>query len=433
MMEKLDLSLEITLRGPYIKKMSIGEFLSYMDKNWSYKYGKQCNIVYNNKYNTFSLDTNNKFEVRLGDDCFELDLPKIVMDNYKLGNYNELTYEIKKLIDKKTKKRSSRYEFIGKFIENPFYLKVIENVIKDKSSVISNRLYDNEIMLEYLEQSDLRYACLRDKEIMLEYLEQSKQETFKKKYLFTNFWYNCKHSLIFELISELISEVPIFPLVFLLLSFIPIMFKINLVLATTFLVIPSLTIFTTTLLSRNFMKLEIDDCIKVLKLDIKKIKLLGEIKDMKLRECNWNRFDKKNTKTNNFILDTLLKLFERIQKLKQNDKINAVELSRLKERTKKVYEKYKERKDEIEEQVLDVNVILSELNESNEVTLKFYILREIKEIEDGLKELEKSLLPKETPDVQCQRFEKVMTEMAGDTSENKVIGGNRHPRTLNNN
>ena len=61
-MEKLDLLQEITLSGPYIKKMTIGEFLSYMDLNWSYKYGKQCNIVYNNKYNTYSLDTNNRFD-----------------------------------------------------------------------------------------------------------------------------------------------------------------------------------------------------------------------------------------------------------------------------------------------------------------------------------------------------------------------------------
>ena len=270
---------------------------------------------------------------------------------------------------------------------------------------------------------------MRDKEVLLEYLEQSRQETFKKKYLFTNFWYNYKHSLIFELIRE----APIFLLLLLFLSFIPIIFKINLVLATIFLVIPGLTIFTTTLFSRNFMKMEIDECIEELKLNIEKTKLLSEIKDMQLRECNWNRFYKKNTKTKNFILDTLLKIFENIQKLKENDKINQTKLLELKERAKLVYEKYKEKMDKIEEEVLDVDVILNELNESNEKTLKFYILREIKKIEEELKELEKSLLPKETPDVQCQRFEKVTIEMTGDTSENKVIGGNRHPRSLNNN
>lgn len=428
-MEKLDLLQEITLSGPYIEKMTIGEFLSYMDLNWSYKYGKQCNIVYNNKYNTYSLDTNNRFEVNLGNDCFKLVLPKIVMDNYKLGNYNALTYEIKKLIDKKTGRRKTKYEFIGHFIDNPVYLSIIENVLKRNSSTITNQSYDKKTIDNYLKKSNLRLYYLLEKEVMLEYLEQSRQETLKKKYLFTNFLYNYKHSLIFELIRE----APIFLLLLLFLSFIPIIFKITLVLATIFLVIPGLTIFTTTLFSRNFMKMEIDECIEELKLDIEKTKLLSEINDMELRECNWNRFDKKNIKTNNFILDTLLKIFENIQKLKENDKINQTKLLELKERAKIVYEKYKEKKDKIEKEVLDVDVILNELNESNEKTLKFYILREIKKIEEELKELERSLLPKETPDVQCQRFEKAMTEMIGDTSENKVIGGNRHSRTLNNN
>lgn len=428
MMEKLDLSLEITLSGPYIQKMTIGEFLSYMDKNWSYKYGKQCNIVYNNENNTYSLDTNSRFEVRLGNDCFKLVLPKVVMDNYKLGNYNALTYEIKKLIDKKTGRRSKKYEFIGHFIDNPVYLSIIENVFKRNSSSITNQSYDKKIIDNYLKKSNLRLYYLLEKEVMLEYLEQSRKETFKMKYLFTNFWYNYKHSLIFELISEAL----IFPLVFLLLSFIPIIFKINLVLATIFLVIPSLTIFTTTLISRGFMKMEIDECIEELKLNIEKTKLLGEIKDMELRECNWNRFDKKKTKTNNFILDTLLKIFENIQKLKENDKINQTKLLELKERAKIVYEKYKMEKEKIEKEVLDVDVILNELNESNEKTLKFYILREIKEIEEGLKELERSLWPKETTDVQCQRFEGIMVANFEDNGEDKVIGGERHPRTLNN-
>ena len=432
-MEKLDLLQEITLSGPYIKKMTIREFLSYMDLNWSYKYGKQCNIVYNNKNNTYSLDTNNRFEVNLGNDCFKLVLPKIVMDNYKLGNYNALTYEIKKLIDKKIGRRSKKYEFIGHFIDNPFYLNIIENVFKRNSSSITNQSYDKKIIDNYLKKSYLRLYYLMEKEVMLEYLEQSRKESFKKKYLFTNFWYNYKHSLIFELISESISVALIFSMVFLLLSFIPIIFKINLVLATIFLVIPSLTIFTTTLISRGFMKMEIDECIEELKLNIEKTKLLGEIKDMELRECNWNRFDKKKTRTNNFILDTLLKIFENIQKLKENDKINQTKLLELKERAKIVYEKYKMEKEKIEKEVLDVNVILSELNESNEKTLKFYILREIKKIEDEIKELERSLLSKETTDVQCQRFEKVMTAMSLDNTTDKVIGGSRRPRTLNNN
>lgn len=423
-MEKLDLLQEITLSGPYIEKMTIGEFLSYMDVNWSYEYGKQCNIVYNNKYNTYSLDTNNRFEVNLGNDSFMLVLPKIVMDNYKLGNYNALTYEIKKLIDKKTGRRSKKYEFIGHFIKNPVYLNIIENVVKWKSSIITNPLYDKEIIENYLKQSNLRLYYLRDKEVLLEYLEQSRQETFKKKYLFTNFWYNYKHSLIFELISE----APIFSLLLLFLSFIPIIFKINLVLATIFLVIPGLTIFTTTLFSRNFMKMEIDECIEKLKLDIEKTKLLGEINNMELRECNWNRFYKKNTKTNNFVLDTLLKIFENIQKLKENENINQTKLLELKERTKKLYEKYKEKRDKIENEVLDVDVILNELNESNEKTLKFYILREIKKIEDEIKELERSLLSKETTNVQCQRFEKVMTAMSLDNTTDKVIGGERITR-----
>ena len=93
----------------------------------------------------------------------------------------------------------------------------------------------------------------------------------------------------------------------------------------------------------------------------------------------------------------------------------------------------KEKKDKIENEVLDVDVILNELNESNEKTLKFYILREIKKIEEELKELERSLLSKETTDVQCQRFEKVMTAMSLDNTTDKVIGGSRRPRTLNNN
>ena len=68
------------------------------------------------------------------------------------------------------------------------------------------------------------------------------------------------------------------------------------------------------------------------------------------------------------------------------------------------------------------------MNESNEKTLKFYILREIKKIEDEIKELERSLLSKETTNVQCQRFEKVMTAMSLDNTTDKVIGGERITR-----
>ena len=80
---------------------------------------------------------------------------------------------------------------------------------------------------------------------------------------------------------------------------------------------------------------------------------------MELRECNWKRFYKKNTKTNNFILDTLIKIFENIQKLKKNDKINQTKLLELKERAKLVYEKYKMQKEKIEKEVLDVDLILN--------------------------------------------------------------------------
>jgi hypothetical protein len=70
-----------------------------MDKNWGCGYS----VVYDDELNIFKVMVPN-------DDFYELVLDEIVMENYKIGNYNEFTYKLKKLIDKKTKETKTKYE-----------------------------------------------------------------------------------------------------------------------------------------------------------------------------------------------------------------------------------------------------------------------------------------------------------------------------------
>ena len=68
-------------------------FLKFMDKNWGCGYS----VIYDDELNMFKVMEPNG-------DFYKLVLDEIVMENYKIGNYNEFTYKLKKLIDVRLKK-----------------------------------------------------------------------------------------------------------------------------------------------------------------------------------------------------------------------------------------------------------------------------------------------------------------------------------------
>ena len=102
------------------------------------------------------------------------------MDNYALGNYNQFTYKLRKLIDKVEGRKPSNYEFIGAFIDDEESLEII----KDAKNGIFSRPNAKKIFLEYLKQSKKNVWMLKnifntriiDKNIKLLELEIQKDE-----------------------------------------------------------------------------------------------------------------------------------------------------------------------------------------------------------------------------------------------------------------
>ena len=155
-MRELRLTSFNTIVGDDFEEMPVKKFLKILKKNL----GKNCNLMYT-KYN-------NKFSVVFNGLMCDLILDKNVMDNYALGNYNEFTYELKRILDKIEGKKPSDYEFIGAFIEDEEALQIIKDA---KNGVFSNN---------------------NAKKIYLEYLKTSKKNIWGLKNIFTTIFYDFK-------------------------------------------------------------------------------------------------------------------------------------------------------------------------------------------------------------------------------------------------
>ena len=136
-MKELYLTSYNTIAGDNFEEISVDKFFKIMNKNL----GTNCNLTYT-KYN-------NKFSVVFNGLLYDLVLDKIVMDNYALGNYNEFTYKLKKLIDKTEGKKPNDYEFVGAFINDEESLAII----KDAKKGIFPNINSKRVFLEYLKQS----------------------------------------------------------------------------------------------------------------------------------------------------------------------------------------------------------------------------------------------------------------------------------------
>lgn len=368
-------------------------FLKFMDKNWGCGYS----IIYDDELNMFKVMEPNG-------DFYKLDLDEIVMENYKIGNYNEFTYKLKKLIDKKTKETKTKYELIGQFIDDKDILEIVVNAKKG-------------IFNSYI-----------DKKIYLDYLENSKRKSMNVKHFFSNLLDNYKY-LLNKLFNNSLNFYS-----FSLISFLGIVnsfihgvvLTILLFTLTCFFVITNFN-FRKTLKGRNDIKKYFNRAIKELKIDIEKNKLIDDSAKLQLNEGK-KELVSENAKTGDFILDELLDLSRRIARVKKNDNIDDSEISRLEAEIKKISREYMDGKIEVEMQGLDDEI---RLGEKSEFALQSDVIKKIASIELRVRKLEEISTNIYKFDGKCQEFESAMTDILDGSEVEKNTGSYERIRKRN--
>ena len=350
-------------------------FLKSMDKNWGCGYS----IIYDDELNMFKVMEPNG-------DFYKLDLDEIVMENYKIGNYNEFTYKLKKLIDKKTGRRSKKYELIGQFIDDK---KTLE-IVKDAKKGIFNS--DN------------------DKKIYLEYLENSKRKSMSMKHFFSNLLDNYKYIVTKLFKNTDSSYLP--SLIFILYlgiinSFIHGGVLVILLFILTCFLTTSFFNFKKTLQARNKIKKSLNHAINELELDIEKNKLIDDSAKLQLNEGK-KELVNEFAKTGDYILDELLEFSKRIARVKKNDNIDDSEISRLEAEIKNISKEYMDGKIEIVMQGLEEEI---QLGGKSEFSLQSDIIKKIATIELRLTKLEEVSSNIYEFDGKCQEFESAMTDI----------------------
>lgn len=371
------------------KWISTNQFFELMDKNWGCGYS----VIYDDELNIFKVMFSQEF--------YELDLEEIVMNNYKLGNYNEFTYKLKKLIDKKTKKTKTKYELIGQFIDDKDILEIVVNAKKG----IFNSDNDNKIYLEYL--------------------ENSKRKSMNMKHFFSNLLDNYKY-IVTKLFKN--TDSSYLPILFYILFFgiINNLIQIILLFILTCFLTTSIFNFTKTLQARNDIKKYFNHAIKELKIDIEKNKLIDDSAKLQLNEGK-KELVSENSKTGDSILDELLDLSKRIAIVKKNDNIDDSEISELETEIKNISKEYMDGKIEIEMQGLEEEI---QLGEKSEFDLQSDIITKIATIELRLRKFEEVSANIYEFDGKCQEFESAMTDIL-DGSEVKNAGSYKRIRKCN--
>lgn len=365
-------------------------FLKFMDKNWGCGYS----IIYDAELNMFKVMEPNG-------DFYKLDLDEIVMENYKIGNYNEFTYKLKKLIDKKTGRRSKKYELIGQFIDDK---KMLEIVVNARKGIFNS---DN------------------DKKIYLDYLENSKRKSMSIKHFFSNLLDNYKY-IVTKLFKN--TDLPYLPtLTFILFFGITNTFiQIILLFILTCFLTTSIFNFTKTLQARNKIKKALNHAIKELELYIEKNELIDDLGKMNLNEGK-KELVNEIAKTGDSILDELLDLSRRIARVKKNNNIDDSEISELEAEIKNISKEYMDGKIEIEMQGLEEEI---QLGEKSEFVLQSDIIKKIATIELRLTKLEEVSSNIYEFDGKCQEFESAMADIL-DGSEVKDDGSYKRTRKRN--
>lgn len=371
------------------KWISTNQFFELMDKNWGCGYS----VIYDDELNIFKVMFSQEF--------YELDLEEIVMNNYKLGNYNEFTYKLKKLIDKKTKKTKTKYELIGQFIDDKDILEIVVNARKG----IFNS--DN------------------DKKIYLDYLENSKRKSMSIKHFFSNLLDNYKY-IVTKLFKN--TDSPYLPTLTFILFFgiINTIIQIILLFILICFLTTSIFNFTKTLQARNKIKKELNHAIKKLELDIEKNELIDDLGNLNLNEEK-KELVNENAKTGDSILDELLDLSRRIAGVKKNNNIDDSEISELEAEIKNISKEYMDGKIEIEMQGLEEEI---QLGEKSEFVLQSDIIKKIATIELKLTKLEEVSANIYKFEGKCQKFENTMTDIL-DGSKVKEDGSYKRTRKRN--
>lgn len=376
-MKELYLTSYNTIAGDNFEEISVDKFFKIMNKNL----GTNCNLTYT-KYN-------NKFSVVFNGLLYDLVLDKIVMDNYALGNYNEFTYKLKKLIDKIEGKKPNDYVFIGAFIDDEESLAIIKDA---KKGIFSD---------------------INSKRLFLDYLKQSKKNSSGLKNIFNNlfsdikdiynyYWKKVELSFILGVFSSIPSILIIIDLEFAL-------FILSVILGGCF--IANSYFLLQKNISRFKAKRITNQNIKCLELEIKK-------DELKLIE-NKRENEEKVEKIDDSILKEIANLFIRLEK------INSSEKTKIKEDLLKIRTDYIEGRKKIQENELDDCFTLGE---NNIFGLKQEMLERTTEVDFKLHQLEDISAENRDFDEECQILESIMNNSSTSSGADRVIGGDRSPR-----
>lgn len=377
-MKELYLTSYNTIAGDNFEEISVDKFFKIMNKNL----GTNCNLTYT-KYN-------NKFLVVFNGLLYDLVLDKIVMDNYALGNYNDFTLKLKKLIDKTEGKKPNDYEFVGAFIDDEESLAIIKDA---KKGIFPN---------------------INSKRVFLEYLKQSKKNSSGLKNIFNNLFSDIKDiynhywkKVEWPVIFEAFSSKPAVILGILNLKFAIPLF--GLIIGGCF--IANSYFLLQKNISRFKAKRITNQNIKCLELEIKK-------DELKLIE-NKRENEEKVEKIDDSILKEIANLFIRLEK------INSSEKTKIKEDLLKIRTDYIEGRKKIQENELDDCFTLGE---NNIFGLKQEMLERTTEVDFKLHQLEDISAENRDFDEECQILESIMNNSSTSSGADRVIGGDRSPR-----
>ena len=164
--------------GRDFKEISLDTFLKNINDNLD----NDCDYNYNLYYYGFS----NSFSVVYNGLVYDLFLDKNVMENFKMGNYNDATRKIKLLLDKIDGKIITEDAFGGAFVETTEELEIIK---KAKKGIFRDS-EDKKIYLSYLKESLKGYKGLKN------YIKNFKDTLFVnrklvKNYIVNNVWPFC--------------------------------------------------------------------------------------------------------------------------------------------------------------------------------------------------------------------------------------------------
>lgn len=391
--------------GDDFKEISLDAFL----KNISDNLGKDCKIDY--------LSFNNSFSVVYYGVNYDLIMDKIVMENFKMGNYNEATWKIKRLLDKIDESIISEDFVRGAFVESEEELEIIKAVKEGK-------LKDNDskkVYLDYLKKIRDNYKGFNS--FFRDFINTlSINRNAVNKHIFNNVWpVSCFGDPLPTFIGvSLVAVVFAFFLTFVaLLSKNMLLLLLSLLPYASYLEFPILNLYYATkksisrynnkrLLDKNIVKLEQE-------LGQERIKLIDEPRE-------------EETQIKDPVFSAILKLLLELKEIKIDNKYEIVR------ELKDIVNEYKERLGSVKKQYLVDGLHL--FNDS-ELTLQsemFGRINRIKSIIDSRKQI---VLEEEKIDTESQI---VIDEMEGlsqllkneiNTCSNtgdKVIGGS-HLRT----